>query len=93
MARSTDDTHRHEHTHSDGTRHAHEHSHPHEHSHDERGAGDAETPGNPVNNDLEQALEVAEAADGTAALPPKPSQQGDGQEAGTAQPRKPTGGR
>lgn len=93
MARPKDDTHRHEHTHSDGTTHTHEHSHSHEHSHEERPVDDSEAAGNPVNNDLEQARKLAEAADGTAALPPKPSQQGDGQEAGTAEPRKPAGGR
>lgn len=94
MSDSRQDRHEHEHTHSDGTTHSHPHTHGsgagHEHPHDQDPRKAA--PGNPKSNDLEVARELA-AGEGEADLPPAPTQQGDGQEAGTARPGKPRGER
>ena len=71
--------HAHEHTHADGTRHSHPHTHDAEHAHGhDREAAPAER-GAAVRRGTDEG-------EGPADLPPSPTQQGDGQEAGTARP-------
>lgn len=74
--------HAHEHTHADGTTHSHPHAHDAEHRHAH--AGDALARGE---------VEIQHGSDETgepADLPPRPSQQGDGQETGTAREARPS---
>ena len=68
------DEHAHEHTHADGRTHSHPHVHDAEHRH-EHAAGSEDR--------------SAQSGRGSADMPPAPSQQGDGQEAGTARPEQP----
>lgn len=65
--------HSHEHTHADGTTHSHPHSHEGDHRHHHADA---------APTDSSPRRDKRTAAD----LPPEPTQQGDGQEAGTARP-------
>ena len=75
--------HSHEHSHADGTSHSHPHTHDGEHAH-EHEHRDALTA---------RDVEIRHGSDegnGAADLPPRPTQQGDGQEAGTSRPRRPS---
>ena len=62
------------------SRDEHGKAHTHEHTHE-----DGRTHSHPHAHDAEHRHEHAAAAD----MPPAPSQQGDGQEAGTARPAEP----
>lgn len=65
--------HVHEHTHADGRTHSHPHAHDAEHRHEHAGSEE----------------QRGQRGSGPADMPPAPSQQGDGQEAGTARPEQP----